>query len=127
MAAYLAGHLAAWILIVWGVTSVVTTSRLLRPLRDRFAPETLAYDFVRCPQCIGWWVGLCASVALRLGVARAALEPRLCEAPPVVLGLPLGGILIAAACDAFASSAMCAGCAAVTDALKGVASLMVRR
>ena len=103
-----------WLLIVWGATSVITQSRIVRPFRERFEPETLAGDFVRCPQCIGWWVGLGVSLGLGLGLVHLHAQ------------LPFHG-LCEALCDAFAASAACAGCSKIEDALKGVASLMIRR
>ncbi len=105
-----------WALVVWGVTSVLTQSRVLRGFRERFEPGSLAGDFVRCPQCVGWWVGLGASLALHLGVAEAAV------------GIP-GPVrrLVVVLCDAFATSAAAALASKLEDALKGIASLMIRR
>lgn len=104
-----------WFLVVWGVTSVVNSGRIFRSVREYWLPHgTLAGDFVRCPQCVGWWVGLSASLLLRLGLARGLVQ------------LP-GGLPVVVLCDAFASSAACAFLAKVEDALKGIAMLMARR
>jgi len=112
--------LLSWLLLIWGVTSVITQGRILRSFRDLpiFPLESLAGDFIRCPQCIGWWVGLIVSLTWHLGPARLALEP---SGPPFLQAVQLG------VDDAFSACAVAAGCAKVEDALKGIASLMVRR
>ena len=64
--------LIAWLLVTFGVTIVITKSRIGAPLRRRFpirttdgsGPDdkrvTLAH-LLRCPMCTGWWVGLALS------------------------------------------------------------------
>ena len=111
--------LITWALLVWGVTSVITQGRILRGFRELFAPETLPGDFVRCPQCIGWWVGLSLSLLPQhLGPAEMVLQA---PGPPLLQALQL------AVEDAFAACAVAAGCSKIEDALRGIASLMVTR
>jgi hypothetical protein len=64
--------LIAWLLVTFGVTIVITKSRIGAPLRRRFpirttdgsGPDdkrvTLAH-LLRCPMCTGWWVGAALS------------------------------------------------------------------
>jgi hypothetical protein len=107
-------------LLVWGITSVLTQGRIFRAFRDRFELETLAGDFVRCPQCVGWWVGLLLSLSLRLGVAQ--------ELPQLqAQGLFRLLQVVRPFCDAFIACAITAFASKVEDALKGVANLMIRR
>jgi len=44
-----------------GITFVITRSVLLHPFRERvyacYGESSLASSFVRCPQCVGFWVG----------------------------------------------------------------------
>jgi hypothetical protein len=50
-----------WLLVTYGITLVITGSKIARPVRNVF-PALLA-----CPMCTGWWVGLGLSL-LGLGV-----------------------------------------------------------
>lgn len=60
-------HLLVWSAVVWGVTMIVTTSKIFASLRDAF-PHASAGDYVtrknaigtllRCPLCFAFWVGL---------------------------------------------------------------------
>jgi hypothetical protein len=107
--------LLVWVLVVWGVTSVINSGRILRSVREYWLPpSTFLGDFIRCPQCVGWWVGLSVSLFLHLGPGRAVSQ------------LP-GGVAVVVIADAFASSAVCAFLAKVEDVLKGIAVLMVKR
>lgn len=76
----------AWLLSVYGLTLIVTESKLLGPLR-RILRSRSAFlgDLVHCPMCFGFWAGL--GLAL-LGVS---LYP--------------GGVL-SILCSAFAGSAV---------------------
>ena len=104
--------LLTWLLITWGLTSILTRSRLLRPLRDRFAPGTFFGDLARCDQCMGLWVGLGLSLGLGLGGTHA-----------LRMGRSLGewSVLVEAVLDGVVSSAACAMAGAVTDWLKAAA------
>ena len=54
-----------WLLIVDGLTMIVTRSSLFLPLRlalDEHAPARLA-ELVRCPMCFGFWAGAFSSIA----------------------------------------------------------------
>jgi hypothetical protein len=90
--------LLSWILVTYGVTLVLTGSKITAPLRRLFVSLTPTRFrggvcfFVQCPMCVGLWVGL----------GLALLEPRL--GPLATLGLPrweqgLG--------EAFAASGVC--------------------
>lgn len=103
-------HLFVWFLVVWGVTSILTRSRLLRPFRDRLPPSTLLGDLVRCDQCMGLWVGLSLSLGLGIGVVREGLAPS--------SGGGLERILLESSLDGIASSAVCAFAGATIDWLK---------
>ena len=76
--------LVRWALIVFGVTLVVTFSKIAAPIR-KIWPALL-----HCPLCFGWWVGLGLGYIMQLGPAPSSWP------------LPL-----AALADAFASSAVC--------------------
>jgi hypothetical protein len=71
----------SWALIVFGVTLVVTFSKIAAPIR-RLWPT-----FLHCPLCVGWWVGL------GLGLLHLGPAPTTLPMAPVA--------------DAFASSALC--------------------
>ena len=75
--------LIRWSLIAFGVTLVVTFSKIAAPIR-RIWPAML-----HCPLCFGWWVGL------GLGLLRFGPAPG---------SWPLAAAALA---DAFASSALC--------------------
>lgn len=52
-----------WILVVDGVTTIVTTSLLFRPLREaaffvRDGHRTWLGKLIHCPMCFGFWVGV---------------------------------------------------------------------
>jgi hypothetical protein len=93
--------IVAWMLLCLGITVAVTVSRAGAPVRAAFdwlgfrtgqIGETLTF-FIRCPACVGWWVGL----------LFAALVPSW-RGPLGVLPMhPLCQMLG----DAFASSAVC--------------------
>ncbi len=95
-----------WALVMVGVTTIVTQSKLFRPWRLRWAcwtsrsiarPDgnirmpTLWSTFFDCPMCIGFWAGLCASAFFGWGVAP--------EIPH--------GVLFRWVADGCASSAVC--------------------
>jgi hypothetical protein len=60
-------NFVVWATVVWGVTMIVTTSKLFAPLRDRLprtcgmknhvTPRTFLGSLLACPMCFGWWVG----------------------------------------------------------------------
>jgi hypothetical protein len=93
-----------WLLTVWGLTSILTEGRVFRAPRGFFPPQTLLGDFVRCPQCVGFWVGLGASFC-HLGVAQAA-----------GVAFPLALVV-----DGLAASAICAALGTVFDTVKAIA------
>jgi len=75
----------SWAFICFGVTLVITGSKIAKPIRAIYPP------LLSCPLCVGWWVGLVtALLPLHLGPAPSSWP------------LPM-----AALADAFASSAMC--------------------
>jgi hypothetical protein len=74
-----------WLLLTYGVTMVLTCSRLLKPVR-----HWIGWKMLYCPMCIGWWVGLGMSL-LGVSLARASALP---------------AFLVPVA-DAFCSSAWC--------------------
>jgi hypothetical protein len=49
----------AWLLISFGVTLVVTGSKIFKPVRERM-PTAWLRALLRCPMCFGWWVGFAA-------------------------------------------------------------------
>lgn len=82
-------------LLTYGVTLVITGSRIAAPLRrlvTRIIPKSCY--FVQCPLCVGWWVGL----------GLALLTPRL--GPLSGLGWP---IWVQGLGEAFCASALCWG------------------
>lgn len=106
-----------WLLAVWGVTAILTRSSLLAPLRDRLDPNTKLGQLARCAMCTGLWVGIAFSL---LGFGPSNLSQIAFDAHP--LALPLRLVLDGAAASAGADL-LCN----VVDALKGVASFMVKR
>lgn len=58
--------LLVWCAVVFGVTNIVTQSRLFLGVRARL-PETgrlaMLGILVRCPMCFSWWVGAALEVA----------------------------------------------------------------
>ena len=75
--------MVSWALIVFGVTLVVTFSKIAAPIR-KIWPAML-----HCPLCFGWWAGLALGL-VHLGPAPASWP-----------------LVPAAIADAFASSALC--------------------
>ena len=68
-----ASMLIAWMLVTFGVTIVITKSRIGAPLRRRFPIRTTdgsgpddkrvtVAHLLRCPMCTGWWVGAALSL-----------------------------------------------------------------
>ena len=56
--------LVAFVLIAYGITNIVCFGKIVSWLRseiDRLQVRTLS-DFVRCPMCVGFWVGFGVSV-----------------------------------------------------------------
>ena len=56
--------LLAFVLIAYGITNILCFGRILSWLRngiDRLRVRTIS-DFVRCPMCVGFWVGFVVSV-----------------------------------------------------------------
>lgn len=79
-----------WLLLTYGVTLVVTGSKIAEPLRRLIGRIPRVGYAIACPMCFGWWVGLGVSL---LGVGPAHGSP-----------LPTWMIPIA---DAFCASAWC--------------------
>lgn len=105
--------LILWLFAVWGVTAILTRSSLLAPLRDRLDPNTKLGQLARCAMCTGLWVGIAASLT---GFGPAHLLHQ--DALALPLRLAVDGAAASAGADLM--------CNAV-DALKGVASLMVKQ
>jgi hypothetical protein len=45
-----------------GITIIITLSYITEPFRLLFAKNEALYHFVRCYQCIGFWVGLITGI-----------------------------------------------------------------
>lgn len=58
-----------WVLIAYGVTMLVTISKIAEPLRRRI-PTAFARKLVSCPMCFGFWVGIGLSLS-GVGIAPA--------------------------------------------------------
>ena len=54
-------HLVHWVLVVFGVTLIVTYSKIAAPLR-RNVPTNFLKSLVKCPLCFGFWAGLALSL-----------------------------------------------------------------
>ena len=68
-------ELLVFVLVCYGITNIVCFGRILAPLRagvDRLKVDTLS-EFVRCPMCVGFWVGLGVGLA-GYGVAHPFLD-----------------------------------------------------
>lgn len=100
--------LCAWSLVLAGVVFCITTAKVGAPIRwvfdlagDRLLKAGRSEDaaevprhFVRCPGCVGWWVGLGWSLT-RLGWRGPASELMSVSGWPGILG------------DAFGACAVC--------------------
>lgn len=51
-----------WLLASFGLTMIIGFSQLLSHIRAMF--PHLMQVLVRCPQCTGFWIGVCTSVTL---------------------------------------------------------------
>lgn len=58
--------LACWVLVVYGLTTIVTRGSIFHALRQR-APTQFARTLLSCPLCFGFWAGF--------GVGFAHLGP----------------------------------------------------
>lgn len=59
--------LLVFILICWGLTNVLATGQIAKPIRNFFEmkPSRVCQfiaDLINCPMCLGFWVGLLMSV-----------------------------------------------------------------
>jgi hypothetical protein len=86
----MAAPMVLWLFLTYGVTLIVTGSRVAEPLRRLVLRIPKFGYMIGCPMCFGWWVGLGLSL-LGLGIAH---------------GSPLPAWLVPIA-DAFCSSAWC--------------------
>ena len=57
-----------WALVVMGVTTIITQSSLLFPIRE-WSENRFRSTFLSCSMCVGFWVGIVASSVFKLGVA----------------------------------------------------------
>ena len=48
----------AWLLVTYGITVAITTSKAGDPLRRLFSLTNLGRIFIHCPMCVGFWVGV---------------------------------------------------------------------
>lgn len=60
------------------LTRLITRDTITRPLRtwvvNRYGPETLPDEFIRCPWCVGFWISaVVAALALTPAVAESGL------------------------------------------------------
>ena len=59
----LATDLLVWILIAFGITISVTHGKIFNSFRNWIGEKsTFLGDLVRCPMCLGFWVGILLSV-----------------------------------------------------------------
>lgn len=56
-------RLVVLLLAAQGLTTVVTTGRILAPLRDALDQRSRLARWLRCPMCFGFWTGLFWHVA----------------------------------------------------------------
>lgn len=66
------GPLVAWLLMTYGVTLVITGSRIMAPLRRLIGRNEWMRHFIECPMCIGWWAAVGISC---LGVGPSHCVP----------------------------------------------------
>jgi hypothetical protein len=108
-----------WLLATLGVALVVTKSRIGAPLRRRFpvdpagdgaGPDDKVVDFahlLRCPMCVGWWVGVGLSpLGLRL-VQAPSWAPSWPPSTILTWALWVLGQLLMAVENGFAAAAWC--------------------
>jgi hypothetical protein len=77
----------AWLLVTYGITLVITGSKIAEPFRKLMAKHVSCY-FFSCPMCVGFWVGLALTFTS--------------------ISSPVSGhSIVAALGNAFASSAAC--------------------
>jgi hypothetical protein len=50
-----------WALVVFGLTTIITQSKLFAPIRRGFKNGT-GSKFIECPMCVGFWVGFGLSI-----------------------------------------------------------------
>jgi len=56
-------ELGVLIVAGYGLTSVVTHSLIAKPVRNFLSKRSLKiYEFVKCPQCVGFWVGVLLTI-----------------------------------------------------------------
>lgn len=56
-------YILCWILAHYGLTNILVTSKLFKPIRQRIdAYSDLLGDLVHCTMCMGWWVGIFMSM-----------------------------------------------------------------
>jgi hypothetical protein len=53
----------AWALVTYGITLVITGSKIAEPLRRLFRFSETASHFLTCPMCVGWWTGFALDFA----------------------------------------------------------------
>lgn len=51
--------IVTWMLVVYGVTLVITQSKIAKPLRQLLSRWQFTHDLIVCPMCVGFWVGVC--------------------------------------------------------------------
>lgn len=52
-----------WLFLTYGITLVITISKIFRPVR-MIDPTGL----LKCPMCTGWWIGLLLSLVFEMGL-----------------------------------------------------------
>ena len=45
-----------WVVVAYSITIIITSSRIMEPLRRRVTQQKLA-ELLHCPMCTGFWVG----------------------------------------------------------------------
>jgi hypothetical protein len=64
-----------WALLTYGITLIITGSKITESFRRRIGSISKATgQFLCCPMCVGWWVGLGISL-LGIGLCNIHVHP----------------------------------------------------
>jgi hypothetical protein len=66
--------LLVWMLVSYGATMIVAESKIMSPLRGHFHCESTMGRFVRCPMCVGFWIGVLLSLS-HFGLTATVTSP----------------------------------------------------
>lgn len=57
--------LLTWILVAYGITNIVVTSKIFKPFREWVIPRSIFFGgMLQCMMCFSFWVGLLLSETL---------------------------------------------------------------